>query len=125
LRIYDRVALLTDRLYDIKDNFKNTQKQDRIIALYTDRISELEDLLNEFEHAEFDNYPEIFQYFLVDEYFADKLEEKGEVIIRDYDTPIWGRQTCGQAILLDHVISLIAEDMEILEGMANSWEEKR
>ena len=63
---------------------------------------------------------EVFQWFIVSEYLANKLSEKGEPIIRDEN--IWGRGTCGQAILLDYVITEICAEMEILQGQKNSWE---
>ena len=69
-----------------------------------------------------EQYPEILEYWAVSSYLADKLEEKGECIAKDFlDFNVWGRTCSGQAILLDYVISDIAYDMEILEGQANEW----
>lgn len=62
---------------------------------------------------------EIFQWFMVSDYLCGKLEEKGECVLSDES--IWGRGCCGQAILLDHVISEICYDMEILEGQKYEW----
>ena len=68
------------------------------------------------------DYLEPYEYWIVTDWFADKLESKGQMILKDfYGLTIWGRCTTGQAILLDHVIGQIAEDMEILEGMKNEW----
>lgn len=64
---------------------------------------------------------EIFEWWLVTDYFGRKLSEYGEPILKaDYGT-YWGRTGTGQAILLDSVINKIAEEMEILEEQSNSW----
>ena len=76
-------------------------------------IDELQDLEAE--------YPEVYEWYLVGSWFAERLKDKGEVIYEGYGSPIWGRQATGQAILLDFVISSIAEDMEILEGQKKEW----
>ncbi|MES2395876.1 MAG: hypothetical protein V4549_07730 [Bacteroidota bacterium] len=66
---------------------------------------------------------EVFEWYAVSSFLAEKLSQKGECII-DSDN-IWGRTTTGQAVLLDYVITKICAEMEILEGQSNSWEEKR
>jgi hypothetical protein len=62
---------------------------------------------------------EVFEWWAVSTWLAEKLEEEGECIINQES--IWGRQTTGQAILLDYVISKICAKLEILEGQENSW----
>jgi len=89
-----------------------------------DQITALEDDLRELESYPDPEASEIFEWWLISDHMARKLKEKGQVIWDDYGCIWWGRQTTGQAILLDHVISMIAEDMEILQGMPNSWEER-
>lgn len=65
---------------------------------------------------------EALEHWIVSEWLAEKLEEKGEMILHDFlGLTIWGRTRSGQAILLDGVISEICSDMEILDGQANSW----
>jgi len=69
---------------------------------------------------ELDTEPQdIFEWWMVDSLFAEKLEEKGEPVL--LDEGIWGRTCSGQAILLDWVISQICYDMEILEGQKYEW----
>lgn len=66
---------------------------------------------------------DIYEHWIISDWFAGKLEEHGELVLRDFfGMTVWGRTTSGQAILLDWIISAIAEDMEILEGQANEWE---
>lgn len=69
---------------------------------------------------------EVYEWWLVTDWLADKLAAKGEVVIRagSLCDSIWGRCCTGQAILLDGVISKIAEEMGILAGQPNSWAKK-
>ena len=70
----------------------------------------------------FDYQAEVYEHWLVTEWLADRLEEQGQKVLRDFfGLTVWCRCTTGQAILLDHVISKIAEEMEILEGQKNEW----
>jgi hypothetical protein len=59
--------------------------------------------IDAFEHTR-----EIFQHFIVSEYLADRLEEHGERVLRDFfGMTVWGRSCCGQSISMDHVIQTI------------------
>jgi|SRR5690606_13379575 len=69
----------------------------------------------------FTDQPEIYEWYFVTNKLANDLEARGEVIIRYFNFPLWGRQETGQAILLDNVISDICESMEILKGQQNEW----
>jgi len=68
-------------------------------------------------------YREALEHWAVTEWFGKQLQKHGEMVIFDFldFDAIWGRTTSGQAILLDNVVGEIAEEMEILEGMRNSW----
>jgi hypothetical protein len=55
---------------------------------------------------------EIYEHWIVSEWLANRLEERGEVIDRDfYGLTIWGRACTGQAILLDDVICSIYDEV--------------
>lgn len=55
---------------------------------------------------------EIYEHWLVSDWLAARLEEKGESIVRDaVGLTIWGRATTGQAIAIDGVIEEIARDL--------------
>lgn len=55
---------------------------------------------------------EIFEWWIVTDYLASKLENKGEVILDDvHGLTIWGRTCTGQAIYLDSVIEEITNDI--------------
>ena len=54
---------------------------------------------------------EVYEWWAVSSWLADKLRARGEIVI-DYGCPtVWGRQTTGQAILLDGVIREIAVEL--------------
>jgi len=81
-----------------------------------------ENLCMEFDIDFHDFQPEIFEHWIVSDYLADKLEEHGHKVLRDFfGMTVWCRPTTGQAILLDVVISEICAEMEILEGQKYSW----
>jgi hypothetical protein len=55
---------------------------------------------------------EIYEHWIVSEWLANRLEERGEVIERHfYGLTIWGRACTGQAILLDNVICSIYDEV--------------
>lgn len=99
-----------ERLKELRDSTTDLQDNPEKID------SEIEDLENlETEPAD------IFEWWAVTGWFAEKLKEKGQCVVDAGSCHIWGRQTTGQAILLDHVITLICADMGILEGQENEW----
>lgn len=66
-------------------------------------------------------YPEIYEYWAVSEWLADKLESKGEIVFKCLDFIVWGRRTTGQAIYMDEVIQKIAEEtMKAIETPSQS-----
>jgi hypothetical protein len=57
-------------------------------------------------------HTEIYEHWIVSEWLAAQLEQRGEVIERDfYGLTIWGRACTGQAILLDGVICSIYDEL--------------
>ncbi len=57
------------------------------------------------------NMPEVFEYWAVTSWFAEKLKARGELVVEFFNLDIWGRQTTGQAISLDGVIDDIAREL--------------
>ncbi len=59
-----------------------------------------------------DNYEtgEVYEYWAVSDWLYGKLKDRGQIVIDAYPQ-IWGRQTTGQAIVLDGVIRSIAKDI--------------
>lgn len=55
---------------------------------------------------------EAYEHWIVSDWFADKLETKGEMVLRDFHgLTIWGRTTTGQAIHMDSVICNIYNEL--------------
>lgn len=67
---------------------------------------------------------EIFEWWAVTDWLGEKLKNNGEAVIETWGKSYWGRQSTGQAIALDYIMSKICHDMEILEGQKYSWEGK-
>ncbi len=110
---------------DSLDDEEKAEQIEELESKFDDEVEELKDEIQEDidELVDLESEPqEVFEWWLVSDFLARKLEAKGEVII-DGES-IWGRTTTGQAILLDHVISEICSDMEILEGQAHDWSKK-
>jgi len=86
----------------------------------TVRFREIEDEIEQFENAESEPQ-EIYEWWAVSRWLFEKLKAKGEPVLDYGGTYLWGRTCSGRDILLDHVISEICYDLEILEGQANDW----
>lgn len=52
---------------------------------------------------------EIFEYWFISDWFAERLKEHGEPVIIDYG--VWGRTTTGQSWILDGVCRAIAKEV--------------
>jgi hypothetical protein len=111
--------------YKIEEYRDNIEDNDDLYDLFDEKYNEIQDIIIELE-SDIDilensdtEYAEIYEWWLISNYLAGKLSAYGQVVYEDYGSTWWGRQGTGQAILLDHVISKIAEDMEILEGQEN------
>lgn len=76
--------------------------------------------VEEFENSG-ENHREILEHWSVSEYLHDAIIKHGGCAGEINNTYIWGRESSGQAILLDGIISRICQEMEILEGQKNEW----
>lgn len=64
------------------------------------------------ENLSYDN-TEALEHWFVTDWLADKLEDQGEMVIKDFHgLTIWGRTCSGQAILLDGVIASIWKSIQ-------------
>ena len=57
------------------------------------------------------NMQEVYEYWLVTPWFAEKLKAQGELVAEFFDLVIWGRQTTGQVIYADAVIDDITREL--------------
>lgn len=53
-------------------------------------------------------YPEVYQWFAMDDRFIRALKEQGEVTMSAFDLDMWGRQGCGSDICTDYAIQQAA-----------------
>lgn len=86
----------TDQEYDLIE--EKIEKWQDVQTKYNDQLSELKNLYC-------DEYPEIYQWFYCSDWLLRKLENHSECTL---DGQFWGRQACGQSIVLDTVIQKIA-----------------
>ena len=84
------------------------------------RKKDLQDKIEDLDGAS-ETYVEIYEWWIVSDYFAEQLEQHKHIVISDGANHYWGRRTTGQAILLDHIVSVICDQMEILEGQRYAW----
>lgn len=68
---------------------------------------------------------EVYEHWVVTDWLARKLRERGYVTGELFNLNIWGRQTTGQAILLDWVIVSIAAEGQLLVGQKYDWSKQR
>lgn len=96
-----------DDLFEDMNEDQDVQEyvKDQVCRYHTDVLQEIQD--NE------GLYPEIYEYWFVSSWLANKLKTYGEAIITHeaLDMPVWGRCTTGQSIALDYVIQEIAFDL--------------
>jgi|GEM_PF-3484884 len=57
------------------------------------------------------NMQEVYEYYAVTPWLAEKLKAQGELVTEFFNLIIWGRQTTGQAIHMDTVIDDITREL--------------
>jgi len=122
----ESIEVIKNDKYMVKDYYnsvidvlnKNSLLDDDQDALNRELILKDIEESKYFNHEEFRNehnvdydYKEAYEFYVVSDYLARKLQERGEMISFDImGFTVWGRCTSGQAILLDSVISEICYD---------------
>ena len=53
-------------------------------------------------------YLEPLEFWTVSRHLGEFLKEHGELVVNDFGLWIWGRQTSGQRVAMDHVIHVYA-----------------
>ena len=113
--IYNQTVLVNDLLNTMSlggNGLASAFSYDNIENAYPE-LSEYEDYGYESEEEfEMDMMPkEIFEWWLVTEYFGNKLREKGIPVLENDYGFWWGRTTFGQAMSLDGVVQEIYKDL--------------
>jgi hypothetical protein len=113
------IERLRDLQSDLYDKIEEETDQSVIDTIEAQR-DKIEEEITELNNLETEP-AEIFEWWAVSSFLFDKLREQGCTVVDAGSCYVWGRQTTGQAILLDGVITRICADMGILEGQENSW----
>jgi hypothetical protein len=105
--------------FDINGHTPENQSQDNLIKLVMADESKHEDLAR---YLSVDpDYREPLEFWAVSDWFGEKLQEFGEMVVELFDFRIWGRTCSGQAIAMDYVIRQIANSMEVMPGQQYDW----
>ena len=112
LHIYEYLADKAQTIFDDLEDQQQEAENDDQCYLVQDKADRMEKVLNKYtgikdnlESMDFDEQPEIFQWFSCSDWLIMKLEEHGQCTL---DLEFWGRQACGQSVTLDNVIQKIA-----------------
>ena len=98
----------------VLDNATEREIQNALEWIGFDSVDDLDnnDWREMYDYLDIDVEPytnEALEHWIVSDWLADKLEERGEMVIRDFKgLTIWGRTTSGQHISLDYVIQKIS-----------------
>lgn len=95
-----------NELQDALEEEQEKEEDDQDLEL----IEELDRLLENAQDTECDDYPEIMQWFALDERLIHRLEELGECTLSG---EYWGRQAYGQSITMDSCIKHICYDLAL------------
>ena len=84
--------------------------------LSTEYADDLVDISYKYENPYEDDggEPELvesLEHWIVEEWFADELKKRGELVGDMLGMTVWGRTTSGQAISLDYVVQDILKDI--------------
>ena len=92
---YDQAGALKDLFEGIKD----------------DTLSEIDQEIDDLK-AEQEEPEEAYEFWIVSDWLADKLSDRGELVTKDFlGLTIWGRTCTGQSITMDWVIQDIAKEV--------------
>ena len=106
-RLRDKADTVVDARYALLSNSDDSE-YDILDAKHTkseELHGKLDTICDDLENMDFDDYPEIYQWFECDSYLLRLLDAKGECIL---DGTYWGRTCCGQSIICDGVIQRVA-----------------
>lgn len=103
----------SDKLAELRDEFLSDN------GVYLSDPEDTSEVANVLGLELSDYESEVYEHWIVSNFFAEKLKERGETVCELMGLTVWGRCTIGQSISMDGVIEEIAKDMEILHGQAN------
>ena len=115
----DEITEAEEELGDAEDD-TNADRNPRQLAKLQAEVDRLTEKRDELQQEQ-DEPSEIYEHWIVSDYFARKLKAHGEVTGELFGITLWGRGCTGQAIKMDNVIQAIAAEMGILEGQRSEW----
>lgn len=93
-------------------------QRDELLEEYQEKLEDLDEDSEEWvkldeiiyglSDVEFEDYPEIMQWFMMDDRILYRLDEMGQCVL---DNKYWGRQAFGQSITMDHCIMKVCYDI--------------
>ncbi|UPK67935.1 hypothetical protein [Chitinophaga filiformis] len=105
---------------DALENQLEEPLEEQLRTAIESKIFGLRQRIELLEEAE-ERSSEVYEWWIVENWLGEKLKAHGETIIQNGMHTYWGRCTTGQAILLDSVITIVCEELEILEGQKYAW----
>ncbi len=101
---------ILDKYNELEDKEELTESEEIEFNNLEDKISDLENQIEELEREQ-EEPQDIFEWWLVSNWLANKLRNYNEPILdNDYGT-WWGRTCTGQSISMDYVMECIAEEI--------------
>lgn len=116
----EEIKELEEEREELTEQIEELEENEEQIQIINNRLEEIEEQIEELEQEQ-EEQQEVYEWWIVTDYLANKLKEHKEPILSNGWNYYWGRCTSGQAILLDNVISDICEELEILDGQERSW----
>lgn len=117
-KLQEKKEELETKLEELQEQTDPAPAIEEQIEKLEKKISSIEDKIEELENEQTEPQ-EVYEWWMCSDWLIGKLKDQGEPVL--VDEGIWGRTCTGQSILLDHVISVICEELEILEGQKNEW----
>lgn len=121
----ERQGECQDEIDELEEQESNTEEHENLFAALSAQIEKLEDEKQELMDLE-QEPQEVLEWWLVSSQFADWLEEKGEVVLKNEYGEYWGRKTSGQMIYMDYIIEERAmENIRFMENLKREQEERK
>jgi hypothetical protein len=96
--------------YIARNEFVAERVRPAVVKLVEENSGAFEWVCNEFNLDPEER--EVFEYWIVDQYFASELEDAGEKVVTFLNWHVWCRTTTGQSISMDYVIREIVRGLD-------------
>jgi hypothetical protein len=118
----EELSIDTEEAEFLSSEGVNVKDATEVLDHYDIQYSVLLDSGDDVEYeTDYDTPQDIYEWWLVTDFFADKLRDEDQPVLEALNCTWWGRTCSGQVIYADSVIMEIAKGMQILEGQKHSW----